>query len=87
MTGGRASCDDGIGRDVLEAVLRRDFHLWQESLGIRRAGRLSEERRLFDEHLTLVTAATITGRTDEGLRRQLQEFGNRGCPSVSNRTG
>ena len=61
--------------DLIEAVLRRDFHLWQQVLGLRRGDRLSKQRKLFEEHLMLVTAATITGRSDAGLSRKLREFG------------
>jgi tetratricopeptide (TPR) repeat protein len=63
--------------DLIDAVLRRDFHLWQQVLGLQRNDRMGEQRKLFDEHLMLVTAATITGRSDVGLSQKLREFGLR----------
>jgi tetratricopeptide (TPR) repeat protein len=62
-------------QDVVEAVIHRDFLLWQDTLGVRRDSRLSEERKLFEDHLTLILASTITACTDQRLLKQLQEFG------------
>lgn len=60
---------------LVEAVLRRDFLLWQDTLDIRRAPRLGAERKLFEGHLTVILAATITSRTDGHLLEELKEFG------------
>lgn len=62
-------------QQLVEAILRRDFLLWQDALGIRHAARLGPERKLFEDHLTLIVAATITSRTDERLTEQLKQFG------------
>lgn len=60
---------------LVEALLSRDFLLWQDTLGIRHANRLSADRKLFEDHLTLILAATIMSRTDRHLLEELQEFG------------
>ena len=62
-------------RDVAEAVLTREYHLWLDTLDLRDSTRLSSERELFEEHLTLIVASTVTGRRDTGFRHVLRDFG------------
>lgn len=61
--------------DLFDSILRRDFQLSQEMLGLAKLPRLSAPRVLFDQHLNLLSVATIEGYANDAIAKRYAKFG------------
>ncbi|PWE53670.1 hypothetical protein DEM27_24305 [Metarhizobium album] len=61
--------------DLFDSILQRDFLLSQELLGLTKLPLLSPPRILFEQHLNLLSVATIGGYANDDILARYAEFG------------